>query len=425
MARVTLVVTMPEELTNRTLSEEHVRTIRAELKQMLDSKAFSGSHRCQEFLKFVVEHALEGRTDQLKERNIGSALFGRAVDYETSSDPIVRVKANDVRRRLIRYNLETAGQQPVAIHLPPGSYIPEFEWPKSEEPASEEPEQSTADDVVAPKPAAAGLLRFAWWYRWAAAVILVGMVAGFLLSRSYGGSELDRFWSPALKTEGPVMICFGRVVWTWLSEPAQRQIEEHPDHVSLQPGDYYRLFDSMTSAGNIRAAFSVARLVNRMGKSTEVLWASEARESDLRDRTLVLIGAFNNPWALDLNKDVRFEFVHESDSQGRTQWVVRDRKVAGRKWTNAATWPQPIQRDFAIITRLIDRPRGRVVISVGGMNQFGTQIAGEYLCDRVFWRELTASSPKHWEQKNLQVVLEMEIVGNKAVRPHVVDSYFW
>jgi len=110
------------------VTEGQAAAVREQLRHILQSQSFAGSKRCQEFLDFVVEHALRGDADALKERTIGAKLFGRPIDYETSSDPIVRVKANDVRRRLTRYNLEVGGGVPVRITMPPGSYIPDFIW---------------------------------------------------------------------------------------------------------------------------------------------------------------------------------------------------------------------------------------------------------------------------------------------------------
>jgi hypothetical protein len=372
--------------------------------------------------------------DRLKERTIGSELFGRDIGYETSTDPIVRVKANDVRRRLTRYNLEVR-RQDVTILLPPGSYVPEFQW-------SNAVEEDVAPPVDVP-PSVTGLQTHAGipamqkhpatrsgWERikrhrvWIAILAAGPALAAVLWVTLLPASELDRFWRPALKGDAPVMVCFGRTSSVWLSDNVQRQIEQHPNSVSIGPEEYYRVYDIMTSAGNIRAALSVTGLLQRMRKPTEVLWASEARDNDLRDRSLVLLGAFNNPWTIDLNKDVRFVFEHETEG-GKLLWVIRDRKTPGKKWTLSATFPQPIDRDYAIITRLFDRARGRVVISVGGMNQFGTQVAGEFLCDPVFWRELAGSGPRDWDRKNLQVVIETEIAGNKPVRPRVIDSYFW
>lgn len=61
------------------------------------------SQRCQEFLRFVVEQSLAGHADSLKERTIGVEAFGRAADYETNLDGVVRIKASEVRKRLSLY----------------------------------------------------------------------------------------------------------------------------------------------------------------------------------------------------------------------------------------------------------------------------------------------------------------------------------
>ena len=51
------------------------------------------------FLRYLVERALDGRGDQLKERTIGVDVFGRDAAYDTGKDAIVRVSANGVRKR--------------------------------------------------------------------------------------------------------------------------------------------------------------------------------------------------------------------------------------------------------------------------------------------------------------------------------------
>jgi hypothetical protein len=99
--------------------------IRFQLDQILASGAFRGSHRCQEFLSHVVEHALSGDFDGIKERMLGIRIFGRKASFDTNYDSIVRVTASDVRKRLLRY-YETSPSSTLRIELPLGSYIPEF-----------------------------------------------------------------------------------------------------------------------------------------------------------------------------------------------------------------------------------------------------------------------------------------------------------
>ena len=100
--------------------------IRKQLEIILESQVFRGSRRSQEFLRFVVEKSLAGHFDDLKERILGIELFERPVSYDTSQDAIVRVTANDVRKRLAHYYEKFASAGEFRIDLPSGSYIAEF-----------------------------------------------------------------------------------------------------------------------------------------------------------------------------------------------------------------------------------------------------------------------------------------------------------
>ncbi len=92
------------------LGPERIVLVRRHLEKIFASQAFAGSKRAQDFLQLVVGHALEGQVDSLRERMIGAEMFGRPVDYDTGNDPVVRVKAGEVRRKLAR----TTGSFPVS-----------------------------------------------------------------------------------------------------------------------------------------------------------------------------------------------------------------------------------------------------------------------------------------------------------------------
>src|SRR5437868_7082080 len=77
--------------------------VRSHLDAVLKSSQFRNSKRSASLLKFVVEEAVEGRAEQLKERVIGTEVFGRDLLYETAQDPIVRNAALEVRKRLAQY----------------------------------------------------------------------------------------------------------------------------------------------------------------------------------------------------------------------------------------------------------------------------------------------------------------------------------
>lgn len=122
------MATGQQSVTPYKLSAEQANLVRSALESVISSDAFSASKRCQDFLRLVVEHTLAGDLDSLRERMIGAEMFGRPVDYDTSNDAVVRVRATEVRKRLAQYYSGTATNPVVRFELPSGSYVPEFHW---------------------------------------------------------------------------------------------------------------------------------------------------------------------------------------------------------------------------------------------------------------------------------------------------------
>ncbi|SPF40446.1 hypothetical protein SBA4_2510019 [Candidatus Sulfopaludibacter sp. SbA4] len=97
-----------------------------ELISVLQAPSFRGSLRSAAFLRFVVEETLAGRQDLLKERTVGAAVLGKAPGYDTGADSGVRVRANEVRKRLAAYYDSAAPKAGFRIELPSGTYAPRF-----------------------------------------------------------------------------------------------------------------------------------------------------------------------------------------------------------------------------------------------------------------------------------------------------------
>jgi adenylate cyclase len=94
---------------------------------VLDSASFAVSERNRRFLEYVTEEALAGRSERLKAYTIATTVFGRPVDFDPQTDPIVRMEARRVRRSLERfYLMEGEGPTAVRIDIPRGGYAPEF-----------------------------------------------------------------------------------------------------------------------------------------------------------------------------------------------------------------------------------------------------------------------------------------------------------
>jgi len=112
----------------RVFDELDRASVLRELDAILNSPIFQPSKRCQQFLSYVVHHRLEGSRERLKERTIGVDLFQRPAGYATGDDPVVRVQAGEVRRRLDQYYQANPNASAVRIELHVGSYTPEFKW---------------------------------------------------------------------------------------------------------------------------------------------------------------------------------------------------------------------------------------------------------------------------------------------------------
>jgi eukaryotic-like serine/threonine-protein kinase len=110
------------------ISAGQADSVRSALELVISSDAFAGSKQCQDLLRLMVEHGLSGELDALCERRIGVEMFGRPADYDTSNDAVVRVRATEIRKRLVQYYGEATLPPVVRIELPPGSYVPEFHW---------------------------------------------------------------------------------------------------------------------------------------------------------------------------------------------------------------------------------------------------------------------------------------------------------
>src|SRR6202021_1127657 len=197
-----------------------------ELESILSSPFFRTSNRSKQFLSYVVQHTLEGSHEPLKERSIGAKLFQRPVGYATGDDPVVRVQAGEVRRRLEQYHHAAVNHSPVRIELPVGSYAPEFRWapitPQHEEPAQAEPSQAEPtklDPTQAATPSSAPNDSLPKTQkRFTPARLLLGfcllLVVALLVARAYRSSPakstLNQFWAPVLATSEPVLICLAK-----------------------------------------------------------------------------------------------------------------------------------------------------------------------------------------------------------------------
>ena len=78
-----------------------------------------------DFLTYVVEETLAGRSDRLKSYRIAVEVFGRPTDFDVADDPVVRTPANRLRSMLERHN-HSPDNMNVIKHNDPKAGVPAF-----------------------------------------------------------------------------------------------------------------------------------------------------------------------------------------------------------------------------------------------------------------------------------------------------------
>jgi len=404
-----------------------------ELELILESPLFRSSKRCQQFLRYSVQHVLDGELHSLKERSIGIAVFERPSTYDTGEDSIVRVTAKEVRSRLIQYYAGRPTEAPVRLEIAPGSYKTEFHW-------------SEADPHVVPLPkndqpkiSALPPRRFPW-RPFAAGFALLALLSSAVAYRALVPAKPDllkRFWLPVLQSPKPVLICLASPgVYRLDDKVLQRFGIDDPGHATMVAAQlpdqgivYGREIIPETNGyagmGDTIAATHLAVLFTKFGKSLQMRKSTDISFADLRSAPAVLIGAFTNSWTLELMKEWRFVF----DVDRPPGWVIRDRNDPARVWANPALQEElrsrKLTEDYALISRVFEERSGQPVVSVAGITDFGTEAAAEFLSDEALLAVALVDAPKQWERKNLQLIIKTQVVGHTTGKPQFVARQIW
>lgn len=130
--------------------------VQAALERVLASTCFELAERHKRFLRFIVEETLEGRGARLKGYTIGLSVFDRPADFDSQSDPLVRVEAGRLRNRLAQYYSAEGSDDPIRIEIPKGGYQPEFSWSAAAVPGAGASLSGTSDASQNPGPSAVG-----------------------------------------------------------------------------------------------------------------------------------------------------------------------------------------------------------------------------------------------------------------------------
>lgn len=412
------------------------REVLRELDSILASRHFKSADRRKQFLRYVVLSKLDGRTDQLKERTIGTEVFQRPPEYSTGDDPVVRVLAGEVRRRLEQYYQEQPQPVPLRIELPVGSYAPIFHRGAASGPADA---QTRPPTPPAPPP------RLRWKFYLTVVCLLAVAILAVFVSRTLIYSfhraetpktELELFWGPAIASHQPILICLSNErdnpselidlralqarSGASQTKAAGSDPAYSPDPVEKVTSGNDPLFPEIVPAADASVAVALSGLFGKLDKPSQLRIGKAARYEDLRSFPAAVIGGFNSRWTMQLLSSLRFAFLW---NQGK--YTIREQGPAGRTWTTRLGPHGETLEDFAIVGRLIDSKTGQFTVTVAGIGPRGTEAAGEFVSSPRYLAEGLAGAPADWQSKNLEVLLRTTVTDSVAGPPHVVATYSW
>ena len=382
--------------------------VKEQLERVLASPLFRHSKRFPEFLRYTVIRALGGETDCLKERMLGVSVFGRDANYDTSADPVVRVTAAEVRKRITQYYEALGHEHELRIEFERGSYVPEFRFSYGRD--RQEPSRlpAVADRQ---KPWAR------YWLPIAGAAAAVCIVAPLLLLGSTRETALDRFWAPVMAADGPALLCIPDPTLT-PQPPATPVAAKGPADPAIQAA----LLPHVVSLGDSLALSLVSEALGRKGKDFHVRTTENVTLDDLRQGPVVLIGAFDNRWTMRFVTGLRFSFGRDES----TGYITDVRNPSSRQWSEPS---QPVLGsdtvEYGLITRVVDATTGRSLVSVAGIHSFGTEAAAECLNEIACLESAAKLDSGDWKKGNLQIVLKTNVIGMTSGQPQVLAAYVW
>lgn len=406
-----------------------------ELESIFTSRYFKSADRCRQFLRYVVLSKLDGHTERLKERTIGTEVFQRPPGYATGEDPVVRVQAGEVRRRLEQYYQDAPHVSAVRIELPVGSYAPVFHWGPGPNAVTSQDQRASRGATSASRP-----MRRLKIISLAAIVVFAILGAATLIRSLLGAADrpntLEVFWGPAIASHQPILICLANASdhpQPDGQDPASQPLASNSQdgakalETSLPLDGEENSANALSSvspeivpAADASVAVAVSGLFGKLNRPTQLRIGAAATYEDLRDFPAAVIGGFNNKWTMQLISNLHFAFLRSGG-----QYMIREQAQNGRVWTSRLGPHGETVEDFAIVGRLIDSKTGQFTVTVAGIGPRGTEAAGEFVSSARDLEDGLAHAPAGWQNRNLEVLLQTTVTDSVAGPPHVIGVFAW
>ena len=375
-------------------------------KRISDAPQFRKSPRLREFLLFVCERTLQDRQAELREQQIGCAVFGRRPEYNTSEDNIVRVEARKLRMRLEEYFASEGRDEPILIDIPKGSYVPVF-TPRTV--VSEETAASTQKSAIAdPRGEFWSWLHRDFWTQpgfWIqpAVILMLAVTCVWLWSRDgarrppaadASTPARDVLWSTLFNDQHQTTIVCADSTLVLVQQLIRRPVslEEY-----LSPS--YRTLLSTLKAGDGTAvplaskqytSMADVHLVARFMQLNEPFWRTTSVRSarmmqlaDFKTGNTILLGSKRAiPW-VELF-EAQMNFLFEFDETRRVP-VIRNRSPQAGERSEYVNGQVGEPGDaFSFVALLPNLAYTGSVLVIAGSSMEATEAAGEFMSNPAF-----------------------------------------
>jgi len=360
--------------------------------------------RLRELLLYIGRRSLKDNCDRIHEAEIGSAVFERPANYDTSVDTIVRVNATELRKRVEAY-FETEGlHEKVIMEIPRGNYVPVFRYRSVETPTPPHVPAAgaaSAGDTPGAIPAIPeSFLRrsHALAERIVAGLIIVALAVGCVyfwnryrsLDRSLyawrNQPSVAALWSDLLNERPDTDIVLADASFGLLEDISKKSFsfDDYLNRNYISQLQNQDLNPETRAAMNRIAVWTLGsqdefKLAERfqaldpLGRKIHLYNAHDYMPDLLKKDNLILIGSqISNPW--DELFENRTNFVTELDSDGAIAVINRSPKAGEQQ-----IYPQTNSVEYCAIAYLPNPDHNGIVLLIEGTNAEATEAAGDFL----------------------------------------------
>jgi hypothetical protein len=369
--------------------------------RVVASPTFARSERLSTLLTYICETSLKGRNADLNEQRIGHAVFGRARDYDSSGDGIVRTQASRLRQRLDLYFSQEGAEEPVRIIIPKGGYVPIFTpQPKQQEPLPQRvslpPSPVTAvTEAPAKHTRMLGLMP---WLLFGVVTTLAGLIVGRSLQKQSmtprPAAETHPLWREIFTPQQPTLVvpADSGLVLSHAFDQRSVSLQQYLAGDYRRPGSEPEPVPEMrilhsnfanrryTSIVDLEAAVWLAQRAQSARSSLQVRYARDLRPNDLKNGNVIILGAFEaNPWVELFERNMNF--VLRNDYRTGSFSVINKSPRPGEPALWQSKTDDPQKRVYGVVAFTPNLLGSGNALLVQGTSMAGTEAAWDFASD--------------------------------------------